>query len=109
MALRPTDQEITGIIDVATLAQWCGISDVPPVNTNNTTPPPEADINVLFSHLGRGPNDHFRSFAMISTADLGNGHQGHQSQWSISQYVPSWKIQHLPRNGETIEQPGSMA
>ena len=69
MALRPSDSEIAAIIDVQTLAQWCGLSDVPPTNTNNQTPPPEAEMNILFAHLGCGPNDHFRSFAMVTAAD----------------------------------------
>jgi hypothetical protein len=71
MALRPTDQEILAIIDVSSLADWCGISATTPVNTNNTTPPPISDVQALFAHLGCGPTEHFRPFATFSPADWG--------------------------------------
>ena len=69
MALRPTTEECAAIVDVASLAQWCGLSSVAPVNTNNATPAPTSEVQNLFAHIVCGPQDHYRSLASVTEAD----------------------------------------
>ena len=69
MALRPTPQEECAIVDVLSLATWCGISATPPANPSNTTPAPVSDMQALFGYLVCGVNEHYRGLATISLAD----------------------------------------
>ena len=56
MACKPSDAEISAIVDAQTLAEWCGFSTtVPPPTEPPTVPPLVSSLEAFLVGIGLGP------------------------------------------------------